>query len=54
MQVVTGSKEFFKGIGQIQFEGIQSDNPLAFRWYDAERLVAGKPMKEWLRFACAY
>ena len=31
MQVVTGSKEFFKGIGQIQFEGIQSDNPLAFR-----------------------
>ena len=54
MQVVTGTKEFFKGIGQIQFEGIQSDNPLAFRWYDAERVVAGKPMKEWLRFACAY
>lgn len=54
MQVVTGSREYFKGIGQIKFEGIQSDNPLAFRWYDAEREVAGKPMKEWLRFACAY
>lgn len=54
MSVVTGNKEFFKGIGQIKFEGPQSDNPLAFSWYDENRSVAGKTMKEWLRFACAY
>ncbi len=46
--------EFFKGIGQIKFEGLESDNPLAFRWYDADRIVAGKTMKEHLRFAGAY
>jgi xylose isomerase len=34
MKVVTGDKEFFKGIGQVKFEGVESDNPLAFRWYD--------------------
>jgi len=52
--IITGDKEFFKGIGQIKYEGPQSDNPLAFRWYDAEKVVAGKTMKEHLRFACAY
>ncbi|WP_017260113.1 xylose isomerase [Pedobacter arcticus] len=46
--------EFFKGIGQIKFEGLESDNPLAFRWYDADRVIAGKTMKEHLRFAGAY
>src|SRR5882724_820309 len=54
MSVITGDKEFFKGIGQIKFEGLQSDNPLAFRWYEADKVVAGKSMKEWLRFATAY
>ncbi|MFP5040280.1 xylose isomerase [Parasediminibacterium sp. JCM 36343] len=52
--VITGGKEFFKGINQVKFEGLGSDNPLAFRWYDENRIVAGKPMKEYLRFACAY
>lgn len=52
--VIVGNKEYFKGIPAIQFEGSTSDNPLAFRWYDESRIVAGKPMKEWLRFACAY
>lgn len=46
--------EFFKGINKINYEGVESDNPLAFRWYDENKLVAGKPMKDWLRFACAY
>ncbi|MFC5284535.1 xylose isomerase [Pedobacter alpinus] len=46
--------EFFKGIEQIKFEGLESDNPLAFRWYDAERVIAGKTMKDHLRFAGAY
>lgn len=54
MSVVTGSKEFFAGIGKINYEGPQSDNPLAFRWYDEDKMLAGKPMKEHLRFACAY
>ena len=54
MSVVTGNKEFFKGIGAIKFEGVESDNPMAFRWYDENKIVAGKPMKEYLRFACAY
>lgn len=54
MKVITGDKEFFKGIQQIKFEGIDSDNPLAFRWYDENKIVAGKTMKECLRFSCAY
>ena len=52
--VITGEKEFFKGIDQVKFEGLGSDNPLAFRWYDENRIVAGKPLKEHLRYACAY
>ena len=54
MSVVLGEKEFFKGIEKIKFEGQGSDNPLAYRWYDETKVVAGKPMKEWLRFAVAY
>jgi xylose isomerase len=52
--VITGEKEFFKGIGQVQYEGLESDNPLAFRWYDENRVIAGKTMKDHLRFAGAY
>jgi len=52
--IVTGEKEFFKGIGQIKFEGPETDNPLAFRWYDETRVIAGKTMKDHLRFAVAY
>lgn len=54
MPVITGQKEFFKGIPQIKYEGTESDNPLAYRWYDENKLIAGKTMKEYLRFACAY
>ena len=54
MPTTTLQKEYFKGIGQIQFEGPETDNPLAYRWYDEQRVVAGKPLKAWLRFACAY
>ncbi|MDP4283608.1 MAG: xylose isomerase [Bacteroidota bacterium] len=54
MSVITGNKEFFKGIPEIKYEGRESDNPLAFRWYDENKKVAGKTMKEYLRFACAY
>lgn len=54
MSVVTGNQEFFKGVGQIKFEGRDSDNPLAFKWYDENKVVAGKTLKDHLRFACAY
>ncbi len=54
MKIVTGQNEFFKGIPQIKYEGTGTDNPLAFRWYDENKLVAGRPMKDHLRFACAY
>ena len=54
MSVVTGSKEFFKGIEKIKYEGTSSHNPLAFRWYNENQVVAGKTMKEHFRFACAY
>lgn len=46
--------KFYKGIGKIKFEGKDSKNPLAFRWYDESEIVGGKSMKEHLRFAVAY
>ncbi len=52
--IITGEKEFFQGIGQIRYEGLESDNPLAFRWYDENKVVAGKTMKDHFRFAVAY
>lgn len=54
MTVFKGNKEYFPGIGQIRYEGPESKNPLAFRWYDENRLVGGKSMKDHLRFAVAY
>ncbi len=54
VKVVLGEKEFFKGIEKINFEGRDSDNPLAFKWYDENRLLGGKSMKDHLKFAVAY
>ena len=45
---------YFSKIGNIPFEGPGTDNPLAFQWYDPNRTVRGKSMKDYLRFACAY
>ena len=47
-------KEYFPEIGKIAYEGPESKNPMAFHYYDAERVVAGKTMKEWMRFAMAW
>ncbi len=52
--VVLGDKTYFQGIDQIQFEGKDSDNPFAFKHYDASRVIAGKSMKDHFRFAVAY
>jgi xylose isomerase len=54
MIATSKGNEVFKGIGKIKYEGRNTDNPLAFRWYDEDRMVAGKTMKQHLRFACAY
>ncbi|MEY3242370.1 MAG: xylose isomerase [Bacteroidota bacterium] len=54
MQVITGDKPYFKNVGQIKYEGPKTDNPLAFRYYNADQVVAGKTMTEHFRFAVAY
>jgi len=48
------TKTFFKNIDTIKFEGKESNNPLAYKWYDESRIVGGKTLKEHLRFAMAY
>ncbi len=45
---------FFPEIGKIKFEGKESKNPLAFRYYDAEKVVHGRKMKDWFKFSMAY
>jgi len=54
MNVTLGNKEFFQGIGKIQYEGKDSTNPLAFKFYDENKIVNGKSMKDHFRFAVAY
>jgi len=49
-----GNKEYYKDIGKIKFEGKESDNPLAFKYYNPEQVVAGKTMREHFKFAVAY
>ncbi len=52
--IITGNQEFYKGIGKIEYEGKDSDNPLAFKYYNPDQVVAGKTMAEHFRFAVAY
>ncbi len=47
-------KEYFPQIGKIKFEGKESKNPMAYRYYDAEKVVYGRKMKEWFRFSMAW
>ncbi len=54
MDYLAGNKEFFPGIGKIKFEGKESKNPLSFKYYDEKKLIAGKSLKEHMRFAMAY
>jgi len=53
-QIILGNKEYFKGIGKINYEGKKSNNPFAFKWYDATKKVGGKTMQEHFKFAVAY
>ena len=45
---------YFANIGPIRYEGPESRNPLAYRWYDADRMVLGRTMAEHLRIAVCY
>ncbi len=47
-------KQYFPNIEKIKYEGPESKNPMAFRYYDAERVVKGKKMKDWMKFAMAW
>ena len=48
------NKEYFPQLGKIKFEGKESKNPLAYRYYDPDKVVCGKPMKDWFKFAMAW
>jgi xylose isomerase len=54
MEYLVGNKEHFPGIGKIKFEGKDSKNPLAFRYYEENKIVFGKSLKDHLRFSMAY
>ena len=48
------TKQYFPGVEKIKFEGKESKNPLAFRYYNAEKVVYGKTMAEWFKFSMAW
>ncbi len=48
------AKEYFPSVGKIKFEGKDSKNPMAFHYYDANKVVMGKKMEDWLKFAMAW
>ena len=52
--VLIGNRTYFPGIAAIRYEGPESDNPLSFKTYDPERVVAGKTMEAHLRFAVCF
>ncbi|WP_299324766.1 xylose isomerase [uncultured Maribacter sp.] len=51
---IMANKEYFKGIDKIKFEGKESDNPLAFKYYNPDQVVAGKTMRDHFKFSTAY
>ena len=48
------AKEYFPGLKKVKFEGKDSKNPFAFHYYDENKVIMGKTMKDWLRFAMAW
>ena len=53
-QKVAASGGFFKDIPDIKYEGPESTDPLAFKYYNADEVVMGKKMKDWCRFAVCF
>lgn len=54
LNVTIGKEEYFKGISQITYEGPKTKNPLSFKYYDENKVIAGKTMRDHFRFAVAY
>ena len=54
MSVIIGQKEYFKDVKRVGFEGRNSDNPFSYKFYDENKMVLGKPMKDHFNFAVAY
>jgi xylose isomerase len=54
LKLTIGKREYFKDIDQIKYEGKESKNPLTFKWYDPDKIIAGEKMTDYLRFATAY
>ncbi|MDG0979127.1 MAG: xylose isomerase [Halieaceae bacterium] len=54
MTITLGSTEFFPEVSAIRFEGPETDNPLAFRYYNPSQIVAGKTMSDHFKFAVCY
>ncbi len=48
------AKEYFPQVGKIKFEGKESKNPMAYHYYDANKVIMGKKMEDWLKFAMAW
>ena len=48
------NQDYFKNIDKIKFEGKDSDNPLAYKYYDPSKMVMGKTLKDHFKFAMAY
>ena len=53
-KLTLGEKEYFEGISKIQYEGKESKNPLAFKYYDSSKIINGKSLEDHFRFAVAY
>ncbi|WP_236974374.1 xylose isomerase [Membranihabitans maritimus] len=54
MNTLEKTQPYFKNVGKIKFEGPDSDNPFAYRYYNGQQLVRGKTMEDHLRFAVSY
>lgn len=54
LNITLGDKTYFPFVDQVKYEGAESDNPLAFKYYDPEKVVAGKKLKDHFKFAMAY
>jgi hypothetical protein len=46
--------EFFPTVSKIEYKGVESTDPLSFRYYNPEEVILGKPMKDWLRFSVCF
>ncbi len=53
-KVTIGNQAYFTSVNKIDYEGRESDNPLAYKWYDEHRLIGDASMKDYFKFAVAY